>query len=226
MKTAGIEYRISRRRRKTVEIAVFPDGRVEVSAPLDLAEERIAQLVERRSDWIKRKREFFGAFGPRRAPRSYVPGETQLFLGRQYRLKVREGKAEVSLSGEFIVVTSPERSPEAVARLIDAWSRKQARQVFSAILERAWESFEYSETERPRLCVKAMARRWGSLSEAGALTLNLALVQAPKACIEYVIFHELCHTRHPGHGPDFYAALEKAMPDWETRKRRLEKALC
>jgi predicted metal-dependent hydrolase len=225
VKTAGIEYRISRRRRKTVEIAVLPDGRVEVAAPLDLPEERIERLVERRSGWIKRKRDFFVSFGPRRAPRSYVPGETQLFLGKQYRLKLQEGAAEVSLSGEFIVVASPDGSPEAIARLIEAWSRRQARLVFSALLEHAWKSFEFSETERPRLCVKSMARRWGSLSGGGALTLNLALVQAPKTCIEYVIFHELCHTRHPGHGPEFYAELKKAMPDWETRKKRLEKAL-
>lgn len=68
-----------------------------------------------------------------------------------------------------------------------------------------------------------MTKRWGSLSAKGCLTLNLALIQAPRTCIEYVICHELCHIENPRHGEGFYATLEKMLPDWNERKLRLEK---
>jgi hypothetical protein len=67
-----------------------------------------------------------------------------------------------------------------------------------------------------------MKKRWGSLSHNGLLTLNTDLIRAPKACIDYVITHELCHLKHHNHGPNFYRLLEKMMPDWERRKTQLE----
>ena len=57
------------------------------------------------------------------------------------------------------------------------------------------------------------------------MTLNIALVQTPRQCIEYVVTHELCHLRHSNHGPAFYELLKKTMPDWEKRKKMLEAAL-
>ena len=67
-----------------------------------------------------------------------------------------------------------------------------------------------------------MKRRWGSCSNAGVVTLNLALVKVPKDCIDYVIMHELCHLKEANHGPRFWALLGRAMPDYEMRKRRLD----
>jgi predicted metal-dependent hydrolase len=57
------------------------------------------------------------------------------------------------------------------------------------------------------------------------MTLNIRLVQAPRACIEYVVIHELCHTAHRDHDRRFYETLEALMPDWKKRKQRLEAAL-
>lgn len=68
-----------------------------------------------------------------------------------------------------------------------------------------------------------MQCRWGSMSPAGTITLNSQLIRAPRACIEYVITHELCHLTHRDHDASFYRLLGQVMPDWE--KRRLEQAL-
>ncbi|MCW3054840.1 MAG: metal-dependent hydrolase, partial [Chthonomonadales bacterium] len=56
-------------------------------------------------------------------------------------------------------------------------------------------------------------------------TLNIDLVRAPRACIDYVILHEICHLVHPNHSREFYKLLGAIMPDWRTRKMRLEKML-
>jgi predicted metal-dependent hydrolase len=70
-----------------------------------------------------------------------------------------------------------------------------------------------------------MQSRWGSLSRVGTITLNVNLVRASRHCIEYVVAHELCHTRHRDHDARFFRLLGQVMPDWEDRKKRLEKAL-
>ena len=55
--------------------------------------------------------------------------------------------------------------------------------------------------------------------------LNPDLVRAPSACIDYVIVHELAHILHPNHGSKFFELIERMMPDWKRRKRRLERTM-
>lgn len=81
----------------------------------------------------------------------------------------------------------------------------------------------------PRLGVKAakvdyrnMKSRWGSCKPStGRICINTRLCLYPPACIEYVVVHELCHLRVPGHGPDFHALMDEVLPDWRETKRLL-----
>lgn len=70
-----------------------------------------------------------------------------------------------------------------------------------------------------------MPGRWGSWTRAGGICLNPELVRAPASCIDYVVTHELCHLVHINHSSEFFALLRRTMPDWETRKARLEQML-
>lgn len=83
-----IDFTVVRRRRKTLEIAVEPDASVVVTAPIDAPIEAIAGKVRKRAAWVRRQQRFFSRFLPRTPPRRYVAGETHLYLGRPYRLKV------------------------------------------------------------------------------------------------------------------------------------------
>ena len=132
----------------------------------------------------------------------------------------------MKIEGGYLVVKTREKSPACVARAIESWQREQAKGVFAALAKKVWSRIGLSAEKHPRLCVKVLSRRWGSLSASGTLTLNLALIQAPRLCIEYVICHELCHIEHPGHGPAFYEKLGRILPDWKDRKLRLERMLC
>ena len=70
-----------------------------------------------------------------------------------------------------------------------------------------------------------MAKRWGSCSRAGRILLNPELVTAPKDCIDYVIVHELCHLKEHNHSPAYYRLLDRVMPSWQERKRRLDQTV-
>jgi predicted metal-dependent hydrolase len=63
--------------------------------------------------------------------------------------------------------------------------------------------------------------RWGSASPSGSIRLNWRVIQAPISLVDYVVAHELVHLRHPNHDRAFWAALGRAMPNYEERKGRL-----
>lgn len=211
--------------RRTLGIEVHPDRRVIVRAPAGCAEELITQRVNRRAGWISRQLAEFERYSPRTPQRQYVSGETHLYLGRQYRLKLVAGtSASVRMNrGQIVVTTSGKPNSERVKALLQRWYLDRARAIFKTILDQQLSRFKGHQC--PRLIVRAMRSRWGSLSPAGAMTLNVNLIRAPRSCIEYVIAHELCHLKHRDHNSNFYRLLGKVMPDWEKRKQKLELAL-
>jgi predicted metal-dependent hydrolase len=83
-----IEFQLERRDRKTLAISVKPDLGVEVVAPVDAPMERIFDKVRKRAPWIQKQLRFYAQFQPWTPKRQYLSGETHLYLGRQYKLKV------------------------------------------------------------------------------------------------------------------------------------------
>jgi predicted metal-dependent hydrolase len=185
----------------------------------------IIERVRRRASWISRQLEDFARYHPRTPQRQYMTGESHRYLGRQHRLKVvSSGDAGVRLSrGEILVSMSGTATPERTRVQLDRWYLGRARELFGEVMEASLVRFR--RIQRPRLIIRTMQSRWGSLSRAGSMTLNVRLVQAPRACIEYVIAHELCHAVYRDHDTRFFGLLERVMPDWKRRKERLESAL-
>lgn len=211
--------------RKTLGIEVHPDGSVLVHAPGDCPETVIRERMRRRASWISRQLADFARYWPRTPQRQYMSGESHRYLGRQYRLKVvSSSDAGVRLSGgQILVSVSGTATPERVKAQLDRWYLARARELFGEVVETSLARFR--RIERPRLIIRTMQSRWGSLSPAGSITLNVRLVQTPRRCIEYVVAHELCHALHRNHDSHFFGLLEAVMPDWKRRKERLEAAL-
>lgn len=211
--------------RRTLGIEVHPDQSVVVRAPLGCADDVIATRVKKRAAWISRQIADFQRYSPRTPQRQYVSGETHLYLGRQFRLRVAAGEpASVRMNRGQLMVTMPGKTdPDRVRMMLHRWYLDHARQVFGEVLNQCLPQFRGQQ--RPRLIIRAMQSRWGSLSQAGSITLNANLIRAPRACIEYVVAHELCHLRYRDHDSNFFRLLGRVMPDWEQRKQQLEAAL-
>ena len=223
-----VEFAVVRRKRTTLEIGVEPDTTVVVAAPPNASLEAIAEKVRKRAAWVRRQQRFFAQYLPQTPARRFVAGETHRYLGRQYRLKVvPHARAAVKLTRGFILVQSREPDRPAVTReLVEGWYRDRARIKFAERLEVNLARFPDPEFFRPRgLIVRRLRRRWGSMSPTARLLLNRRLIEAPVDAIDYVITHELCHIAEPHHGPAFFALLDRLLPDWPTRKDRLERSV-
>ena len=222
-----IQYTVLHVARKTLAIEVLPDAKVVIKAPLESTQEEVRRRVLKRARWIIKQQQYFRQFDPRTPERQFIGGETHLYLGKQYRLKVCvAGQDKVLLSrGYFVVETKAEYGPEETKSLMSGWYAEKAASTFHNRFNYCWLNFENMKLTMPRLQVRRMKKRWGSLSRGGILTLNTDLIRAPRECIDYVITHELCHLKYHDHSPEFYRLLEKVMPDWEKRKHKLELAL-
>jgi predicted metal-dependent hydrolase len=145
-------------------------------------------------------------------------------LGRQYRLRVTKGSPlSVKLIGRYFeIVTGDRAETEAVRRQLETWYRRRAKEVFAQHIEECLKSSYFRNLDQPNWSIRRMKRRWGSCTKQGSILLNLLLIQASPLCIDYVISHELCHLIHHHHDTDFYRLLSRVMPDWQSRKRKLE----
>lgn len=221
---ATIPYDITFAQRKTVGISVDPDLRVSVTAPVDASPDAVAARVRKRAPWILRQQRELEQYVPALPPRLYVSGETHLFLGRQYRLKVLDGLEErVTLARGYLHIVVPDKTDTTrIKKLVDDWYAVQANRVFRVRLRHLLPRFHHlGIVEPPVVVIKRLTARWGSCTSTGAITLNVALIQARTSYIDYVIVHELCHIVEHNHSKKFYMHLDRVMPNWRTYRRHL-----
>lgn len=136
-------------------------------------------------------------------------------VGLEFFLSRREWVLETIERQNKRFVDEPILTPEEIESL-----RKEAKKVLPARLSELARkySFEYSQVR-----IKHNVSNWGSCSRKGNINLNLNLMRVPEDLRDYVILHELCHLRHPNHGPEFHALLERLCPDHRSKEKELRK---
>lgn len=219
-----IDYQIEYSERKTLGITVTPDMDVLVKAPNDCTISKIEEKLKKKAPWIIKQQSFFLAYHPKTTKRNYISGETHLYLGRQYLLKIEENEKEsVKLKGKFIEVKTHDKS--RVKQLVNNWYLKHAKLKFHATALPLIEKFKKYKVEPSSIVLREMPTRWGSCTPKGKIILNPELIKAPKGCIEYVIVHELCHLIHHDHTQKFMDLQTREMNNWEKWKAKLESLL-
>jgi predicted metal-dependent hydrolase len=222
--TTSIRYTVSfSPRRKKAAIAVYPDRSVAVTVPTGTPLETVQDLILKKAPWILEQIGAFEHLAMIDASKEYVGGETFLYLGRQYRLKITAGGEHPSakLVGGYFEVTVPEgvRPERDLIRLtLCEWYREHALQRVREVVR------IYARRLRldiPEVKIKHQVKRWGSCTKDGVLNINVLIVMAPMVLVEYVVAHELCHLRHKDHSAEFWDLLRLVMPDYEIRKERL-----
>lgn len=73
------------------------------------------------------------------------------------------------------------------------------------------------------LTVRNQKTRWGSCSSTNAVSLNIQLARLPGVLMDYVILHELVHTKIRGHGGDFWRELDRYVGDAKLLRSELRR---
>lgn len=222
-----IEYDLERKNVKNLNLRIKADQCVYVSANHKVSEETIQDFLQSKSDYIIKALDRYAEMAKYASkPKAYVDGESFRILGSDLRLKVTQGKRNSTVSDE-VYITLTVKDPndrDMKKRTIDSWIKKQCQKHIQIVCESVYPKFQKYGVEFPVLRFRSMVSRWGSCQpKRKILTFNIALLEAPLSCIEYVVTHEFIHFLQPNHSRKFYQLLSMLMPDWRERKAVLEK---
>jgi len=160
----------------------------------------------------------------------FIDGQAMSILGREFNLHISSGgtRTRTSISGSNVSIRVPEsfgaiQRDKAVSYLaIRAISRAATADVESRVNEINSRHFR-SRIGNVRLM--NASTRWGSCSlrrnRDPRIMLNSRLLFMPEQCLEYVIVHELAHTKVPKHTDEFWRIVGGIMPDYKERIRLL-----
>lgn len=211
-------------RRKTVALTMH-DGHLVVTAPEGVPLGRLKDVVRQKARWVVERQRRAAEAEPPVPEREFVTGETVLYRGRQLRLKVLEatGAARSRIrAGWYEVGVAPGLSGEALRRAVrHALVRSLKERAERHIPARLAALCAGRGVCTPEVRVRDPRRRWGSCDAAGVLRINWRIVQAPTSLMDYVLVHEWAHVEHRAHGPAFWAAVARWLPDYDDRRRRL-----
>jgi predicted metal-dependent hydrolase len=223
-----IEYQLTRKAVKNINLRIEPDGRILISAntavPVGFIDGFVCEKQEYIIKALEKYKENRKYASP--APRQYASGESFDILGKRLQLQVMQGNQEsVWTDGEFIFLTvKGKENLKRKEKLINAWLKNLELETFQQICMETYEIFKPYGVPYPELKIRCMTSCWGSCRpKRGVITLNSKLIEAPRYSIEYVVLHEFAHFIHPDHSKKFYEFVSMLMPDWKERKAVLER---
>ncbi len=222
-----VEYELHRKEVKNINLRIKADQSIFVSANNLVSDEIVEDFLISKSEYILNALNRYAEiakYAPQ--PKQYVNGESFRILGHDRRLCVIQGNKNMVESDESYITLMVVNLDdfELKKRTMNRWIIRQCKEAVTTVCKTVYPKFQKYGIAYPNIRFRNMVSRWGSCQPKRAiLTFNYLLVEAPLSCIEYVVVHELTHFLHPNHSKKFYRQLSMFMPDWNDRKKVLEK---
>lgn len=210
--------RVSRR----VSIRIGTDGRYQATAPLLTPLIFIRRMIDGSRDDLRQLAEHSSVSSP------YEDGQS---IGKNHQLAIiftgMVKQAEASVTRQRIIIKLPEGqhpSDQSTQQLIRDTVikvlRKEAKLLLPLQLKHLSNAHGFHYI---KIRFSHSSGRWGSCTSSGTISLNIALMKLPDELIEYVLIHELCHTRQMNHSPAFWEEVKKYDPHYLLHRRQIKK---
>lgn len=211
------------RRARTVSIKISSRRGLEVILPMRCRLEELEHILNEKREWIEKNADLLHKFNQSSSNKVlpeqiwlascqenwkvsyfYSPIKTQLILRPNH---------EITLLGNI------EDQAHCFA-LIKKWLKQKAQQILSPILFALSQELRLTFTG---LSIRAQKTRWGSCSSQKKISLNYKLIFLSPELVKHVLIHELCHTVHLNHSPQFWRLVAKHDPQWRLHHRLSKK---
>ncbi|MGH7157476.1 MAG: M48 family metallopeptidase [Candidatus Saccharimonadales bacterium] len=199
-----------RRGNRSLRLSVSPRGEVRVSMPHWLPYKAGEQFALSKASWILAHQPATLQTGLQHGQR--IGKAHRLYFASDYsasKVSTRVGQGEIRVTHPAATASNHQNVQAPARRAGMRALRKEAAQLLPQRLQTLSEKtgLAYHAVK-----VKPLKTRWGSCSSAKDITLNIFLMQLPWHLIDYVLVHELAHTKVMRHGPPFWQELEKHVP--------------
>jgi len=214
-------YIIKSKRTKTSQIVVDKDN-VIIRTPLMKSKSEIQDIIKEKAPWIYKKQFEFKKQKSSIVKPTFSNGSTLPYFGKNCILEVKtnQNKSSIQFRNSKFIVSLESKRPlkKYVKKFYEDWLQKKSS---SYLYKRALKLSSKSGIKPSKIVIKSLKGRWGSATKEG-IHLNVHLLKVPRAIIDYIIIHELCHLRIKDHSFRYWNLVGKHMPDYKTKENWLK----
>lgn len=182
--------------------------------------EHAEKLILKKAKWILDKLELVQSIGDE----DIVTGSRIQYLGRKYYVELiideRLQVIDIDFTESKFKVTLPTRLNNQLALKVtfENFIRLKAKERIEPIIKKWSKS---TGLEYANLKFMKLEKRWGSCTPANTIIINYNAIKLPFSLIEYLVVHELVHTKIKSHSKEFWAELSKHIVNWKELDEKM-----
>lgn len=178
------------------------------------SQELADKLILKKAKWILDKLDLVSSIDDG----DIVTGSRIQYLGRKYYVELLiendSNKIEIDFTESKFKITLPNHlnTQENLHQAFENYYRIKAQEKIEPILRKKSKStgLIYSNIKFMKL-----EKRWGSCTPSNTIIINFHAIKLPYSLIEYLVVHELVHTKVKSHSKEFWAELSKYIVNWK-----------
>lgn len=204
------------KRRNTRSVRIHVQGSiVKVTLPWHLSYQAATRFVLGRKEWILSHQQPTVTL----SDKAYIGKTHQLMITHKdiSRASSRIDDTQIRISLPLSMSTDSTGAQQVITKACERALRQQCEQLVIPRLQDL--AFEHG-FELQGASVKRLRSRWGSCDTHKHIVLNSYLAQLPWPLIDYVLIHELAHTKHLNHSPAFWDTVATVLPDYKQRRKQ------
>ena len=213
-----MEYTVTKKKIKNFIIRIYPDLRIAVSVPLYATNKDIENFIQSKKEWIEITLEKIKVA---KENKNTLKESSIKILGKEIDKKIIESDLErIRLTNTSIYIYSKEIDNTQIDKKLLEWKVEKLKAILDEYLNKYTKllniNIDYYQ-------IKKLSSAWGIYhKKENYISFNSDLIEKDIECIEYVVLHELCHIFYMNHQKDFWALVEKYMPDYKVRRKKLK----
>lgn len=214
----AMEYQITRKRIKNFILRIYPDLKIAVSAPISASDRDIEKFISSKREWIEKTLEKIKS---RQENLKSKKEKGINILGREVELRIISSDLKrIRLTENSLYIYTNESSKSFIEKILLDWKIEKLKEILEKYLGKYTTLLE---TKINYYKIKKLSSAWGIYHKReNYISFNFDLIEKEEPLIEYVVLHELCHIFHMDHQKGFWSLVEKYMPDYKERRKKLK----
>ncbi|MCX8094737.1 MAG: M48 family metallopeptidase [Caldisericia bacterium] len=209
--------KIIKSKRKSFCIEILDTKEIVLRVPLKTKGEEIINFLFKHKNWIERKLKIIKEREDNYKEKKFIDKEKFLFLGNFYELKLVEKQRSSLLfdNGFYLKISKKLKAKE----LFMKFYKQRAKEI---IYERVKFYADKYGFKYNKIKITSANKRWGSCGAKGNLNFSYRIIMAPLEIVDYIVVHELVHTKYRNHKKIFYEEVSKILPDYKNMENWLK----
>ena len=213
-----MEYTVTKKKIKNFIIKIYPDLRIAVSVPLHASNKDIENFIQSKKEWVEITLKKIKKV---KENKNNLKENVIKILGKEIEKKIIESDLErIRLTDTSIYIYLKNIDNAEIEKKLLEWKIKKLKAILDEYLTKYTKLLNRNINYYQ---IKKLSSAWGIYhKKENYISFNFDLIEKDIECIEYVVLHELCHIFYMNHQKDFWTFLEKYMPDYKIRRKKLK----